>query len=229
MAITEAERKAQVEEAAQAFSHDLLTGTGAQLDGVQRWAVCAATCVALSCTGCAELPSDTCLRTTDTNIFQLLNELKHDDEQAANNADSGNLLDKAQVQLITTLVHSIVNHQGRIDEGWHDEALHALKDCHLLDKNDKNESQVQSALVEIITLTGLTHAFNVALLLLGKPEGFELPSLDKVAKNAPTPPRFDPQDLLKPGETLTRDDDVARSAFFVTSHDKIHAIMSARD
>ena len=54
---------------------------------------------------------------------------------------------------------------------------------------------------------------------MGKKQGFELPLLDhdKIRKANNKSPRFDPVNLLKPGQTLTRDDSVARSAFMYAS------------
>ena len=234
---TVAERKAQVEEAAQGFADHLVTAQGAQLEPAQRWLVCAAAIKALECSGCANLPNDTCLK-PGTTIYPLLDDLKHDrtkeEEMFAenqiqvittidyrNNNDLKHDLTKEeemfaekQIQVITTIVHSIVNHQARIDVGWHDASLEAIKDAKII-PSECTESQLQSALVEIITLTTLAHHYNVAFILMGLKGGWELPSLADV-KDAPKlqEPRFDPEKLLKEGQTLQCDDTVIRSPYY---------------
>lgn len=136
------------------------------------------------------------------------NDLKHDLTKEEE------MFAEKQIQVITTIVHSIVNHQARIDVGWHDASLEAIKDAKII-PSECTESQLQSALVEIITLTTLAHHYNVAFILMGLKGGWELPSLADV-KDAPKlqEPRFDPEKLLKEGQTLQCDDTVIRSPYY---------------
>lgn len=208
---TAAERKAQVEEAANAFVEHLVSNTGAELEASQRWLVCTLAVAALKCSGCGDLPGDACLK-PGADVFGVIGALNHDLET------SSDVTDKKQLKAITTIVHTLVNHQSRIDEGWHDAALAAIQESGLI-PSDSTQSQYQSALVEIIILVSLAHAFNVAFLLMGKTKGLELPSLDYVREKAPKPhsPCFDPEDLLKPGQKLRQKDFLARSPFYVAS------------
>ena len=212
---TVAERQAQVEEAAKQFASHLMTGQGAQLEAPQRWFVCAVAVAALDCSGCATLRTDACLK-PGLDAHQLLGNLKH--AELTPDVVKQLNLDEKQVHVITTIVHSLINHQGRIDEGWHDAVLSAIKEANII-PNNSTESQCQSALVEIIVLACLAHSYHVAFLFMGKQQGWEVPPIASI-KDAPKllqEPRFDPQNMLKPGQSLQRDDTIARSAFFVAS------------
>ena len=208
-----AERRVEVEKAAQSFSRFLQVGdNGAQLNSLQRWSVCAATKDALTCPGCSGLPVGTCLR-PGTNAYQVLDELKHDKPSMSPNIT----ISDDQLKAITTIVHAIVNHQGLIDESWHDSALSAIQSSGIIPDEDSTSSRYHSALVEIIMLTAITHGYNAALLMMGNSQGFELPPVDGKILRTVRPPRFDPASLLKQGKLLTRDDSIARSPFFIAS------------
>jgi hypothetical protein len=113
---------------------------------------------------------------------------------------------------LVNVVHTLVNHQGRIDDGWYEEAVDSLKAASVVP--DGNAVQYQSALVEIILLVAMSHAIHTAFLALGKDPVPPLPSFQDIA-TAPAPSRLDVTSMLKEGKVLRQDDKIAKAPYYL--------------
>jgi hypothetical protein len=113
---------------------------------------------------------------------------------------------------LVNIVHTLVNHQGRIDDGWYEEAVDSLKVASVV--LDGNAVQYQSALVEIILLVAMSHAIHTAFLALGKDPVPPLPSFQDIA-TAPAPSRLDVTSMLKNGKVLRQEDNIAKAPYYL--------------
>jgi hypothetical protein len=175
----------------------LTTTGGVVLTASFRTQVAQWTVDALTCQGCASLPKEVCLKPT-ANVYETIQELQHgaDDESP----------------IVKHLVHSVVNHQGRLDQDWYQTTLKKLdEDSGLLDSKTYAAGSIEreylmyclyAELLCVITTTQWCHMIYVAL--------GETPSkIPPVSKEATAPSFFDWTKALKEGKAAHKDPTIA--------------------
>lgn len=128
---------------------------------------------------------------------------------------------------LTTIIHTLICHQDRIDQLFYEDAVAALMSCGILDEYadsfkadtgrpmEKEDAELAARAVycEIIVLAAISQALHLTFLSLGDGEVPALPSWDKM-KGAPQPSNIRYRDLLK---QVRYDKAFAFSPFFVSS------------
>jgi hypothetical protein len=144
---------------------------------------------ALKCPGCASFSKDACLR-KGCHIYETLASL--DTHGSASNANEN---------VLCQLVHSIINHQGRLTEAWYQTTLEKLDECGWIDETvAPTESMKRSYLLyslfsEIVLVATMVHSLNTIFLIMGS----DMPYLPQESPTATPPSLFDWSLAIKPG------------------------------
>lgn len=144
---------------------------------------------ATSCAGCAALPQDACFR-KGVDIYETLRSLEtHDDE--------------SRETVLLLMVHSIINHQGRLTKTWYETTLEKLDECGWIEEKDaprgseKRHYLLYSLFSEIALVATTVHCLNTTHLIMDK----EMPPLPDPSPDATLPTGFDWSLAVKPGKS----------------------------
>ncbi|CAB9499776.1 expressed unknown protein [Seminavis robusta] len=174
--ISVSDRIGALEECAIKFKDHLIDTSGVALTAILRLAVAQCARDAVYCKECAkELPRDACLR-PGTKIYGKVAAIHHSVPRLEGVSDQAE-------QVIVTIVHTMVNHQGRMDKDWYDDSLEAISKVGLVPESvqqqEKRHCLVISAFAEIMCIATMSHGINMAFLTMGRPVP-RLPSQDEI-------------------------------------------------
>jgi len=148
---------------------------------------------ALDCPGCTALPKDTCLR-KGADIYKTIDSLE------MHSASS----DPKECTLLH-LVHSIVNHQGRLTDSWHQMTLQKLDECGFVDEKVASKGStirtyyLYSLVSEITIVTTIMHSLNTVFLVMNE----EMPNTPQLSPDANPPTYFDWSVAIKKGKSTS--------------------------
>ena len=175
------------------FHDHLLQTPGAVLAPALRLAVVHFAREASKCTACAEaLPQGACMR-PGADLYAAIDKIDHSAQIQGDHVPS-----EVQ-QVLLTVVHSIVNHQGRLDEGWYDSVIKKIlttkgflpSDMPEDDKNKQYLAYVTFS--EILLLTVMSHCMSVAMMVMDS----SLPPLPAIEEMTKEPMLLEWTELLK--------------------------------
>jgi hypothetical protein len=265
--ITPTERVEQYETLARDFFQNHIPRVqGVNLSPALRWAIVQCALDALEgCPACysdsSQLPNEACLR-PGTKLLPIIQRMKHCEFPNVDIDIDDMLLDTTIMDSTTTtnativasdaaiakstlrnLIHTVINHQGRINQEWYEDTIQALKDsCGSLlsssllmppgiqqEQNNSSAStttsmiRVHSIFAEILVLTVVTQCIHATYLVLDRP----LPPLPKpttitkTTKTGAQAQENQPQPLDWSSMTRalpTQDDSVVWTPFFRPWH-----------
>lgn len=166
-AITPADRIGALEECGVKFKDHLIDVSGIALTAELRLAV--ATCArdAIHCKACMDsLPKDVCLR-PGTRVFERIYNVEHTVPQLEGIANP------EVEKVIVSIVHAVINHQGRLDKQWYDDCLEAVRLAGVVQgtglEEKKNRYLEYSVFAEILCVATISHCVNLAFLVMGQP------------------------------------------------------------
>jgi hypothetical protein len=218
MAVPTKDRITNLQKAAQDFSVHLKSSPGTILTPNQRLNIAISSRSAHDCTGChsAILDGAAC----PLNLYRYCKEINHTSSSVSAPSSNDGADDKIHTCL-TTIVHSLVCFQNKINDTWYKDCIDALTTCGIL-SNYLQEVQCQqdeelkvaahAVFCEIVVLTawsiGIYSSF-LALDLLDTLPG--LPTWEDM-RYAPKPMHIDFSSLLY---KVRRDENVAISPYFL--------------
>jgi hypothetical protein len=177
-------RLAALEQVASDFSSHLETVPGTVLGPDLRLAVAQCARDALSCQECAE--SQQVCYSKNASLYEIYSLMKHDKPISAFSS-----VNQKVASTVTSIVHTVVNHQANLNRQWYEDCLKEIKTCGLIDASRYYSNQdlavtlaCYSALSEIILLTAMSHGIHMLYLALDK----ELPKLP--TKAVPSEPSY---------------------------------------
>jgi hypothetical protein len=206
------ERLANIHNVAERFYGHLQTVSGAVLSADVRCAIVgeAQQCL-IGCEGCTKLPQTSCL-SPNVKIFEILEKLDHTITWEPMNALP---LDEKSKMLLVNVVHTVVNHQGRVDQVWYDTVIAEILQARdvLAQKSKSNEQMLWWAHVayqEIAALSMIANSLKISELLLSSKGLYPFPSLPtnnlwKESEPKPSPLLMDYCSLLKTRDTIRQD------------------------
>jgi hypothetical protein len=206
------ERLANIHNVAERFYGHLKTAGGAVLSAEVRYAVVgeAQQCL-LGCEGCKKLPQTSCLNPKE-KVFDILEKLDH---IAASEPMKSLQLNENSKMLLVNLTHTVVNHQGRVNQVWYDDVIDKilLADDLLPDQSKSPQQRLWWAHVayqEIASLCIIANSLHIAEKLLSNKGLFPFPSLPtnnlwKESEPKPSSLLMDYSSLLKTGDSIRRD------------------------
>ncbi|CAB9499777.1 expressed unknown protein [Seminavis robusta] len=174
-ALTAAERLDAIDDFSSQFQHHLMNVRGVALTASLRLAIVNYAREAIFCSECSDqLPQSACLK-PGTNFFAMIAKIEHN-----KNASADTEIPDTTAKILRAIVHSIVNHQGRLDATWYDNVIHSILETKgiLPQETDEEEEESNSqqrqylayaAFAEILILTCMSHCLHVAFLVLGRP------------------------------------------------------------
>lgn len=173
----------------------------------------------LNCEGCKSLPASVCLR-PGASVYGVLSK-PHMKHQMGDHLKNSSAVSDSVKTVVMNLVHTIINHQNRVNRKWYDETIRHLDLSGLLPRSvggEKRKHLLSSAFVEILSLASVASA--IQLTSLGLEDrlnvSFALPPVSLSAFNHGEDPSFvDWTDLLKNG--LPRRDDACFSPYLLKS------------
>ena len=177
--ISVANRVDAIHDYTSSFREHLIQSPGAVLTATLRLAVVHCAREAPSCESCAhQLPHEVCLR-PGTKRYDVIEKIKHSCPKL-----SGNVPESVK-KVLVAIVHSIVNHQGRLDRGWYESVIEIIFKTEgilpVKEKDDEYQRQYLAyvAFSEILLLTAMVHCMNMAYLVMGRKLP-PLPTLDEM-------------------------------------------------
>jgi hypothetical protein len=218
MAITTEDRIANLQKAAQNFSLHLKSSPGTILTPTQRLSIAISSRSAhANCTGChSAILEGAC----PLNLYSYCKEINHTSPSFPAPASNNDEEDKIHTCL-TTIIHSLVCFQSKINDTWYKDCIDALTSCGILSdylqdvqcqNNEELKLAAHAAFCEIVVLTawsiGICSTF-LALDLVDTMPG--LPSWEEV-RYAPKPMHIDFSSLLY---KVRWDESVAVSPYFL--------------
>ena len=191
--LTAEQRWRDVQDFTNEYLEYLSTTGGAVLTTETRLQVAQMALGALTCTSCASLPKDACLR-KGCNIYETIGSL-----------DTHGLANSTKENVLCHLVHSIINHQGRLTVEWYQTTLEKLDVCGWIDEtvapkgSTKRTYLLYSLFSEVLLVATMVHCLNTVYLVMDR----DMPELP-VASPAATPPNmFDWTLAVKQGQSTT--------------------------
>ena len=165
-AISVEDRIGALEESANKFKDHLIDVPGVALSARLRLAVARCAQDGLKCKACIDsLPKDVCLK-PGTRMFERISSIQH----SCPALDVEN--DKAEKFILTT-VHSVVNHQGRLDKQWYDDCISAIQEARIVPDSVEGQEKrlylAYSAFAEIMLITTMAHCIAFTFLIMGSP------------------------------------------------------------
>lgn len=108
---------------------------------------------------------------------------------------------------LANLVHSIVNHQSKVDRAWYEATVAEFDGLGVIPGKyvgDDRKALLQSLFSEVLALTVMSHTINSTFLALGR-ETPPLPTRNECSGSDGAPTMVPVTSLLKPGRTLRTD------------------------
>jgi hypothetical protein len=235
--VTPLQRQESLESVAAALNDHLKGVPGTVLQAKIRLGIAKCAQQAVWCEGCNGLvvPAGTCLRPDGVKFAKLCADLDHHGGPASKSYDSclscsqsadevtvfpfeHCKLESSQVSLLTSIVHAIVRHQGRLDKQWYADTIQALKASQIVPQVRKEDDPdailaINAAFCEITYLAAMTHGIHMVFLLLDKNMP-ALPSFEEIpASLEPLGIHF-PSLLLKQRQ-VQQNDKVAFAPYFL--------------
>jgi hypothetical protein len=151
-------------------------------------------------------------------VYDLVASIEHDSVSKNLQGLSGNI--KAEAA-ITTIVHSLVNHQARVDKDWYDASIQALSEADILPESESGEKKqylLYSAFAEIMCVFTMSYCVNMTFLTMGRSVP-RLPSKEEITNGKAQesgPLLLDWTSILKK-KGPTRDPSVAFAYYFIAA------------
>lgn len=111
--------------------------------------------------------------------------------------------------VLTNLVHTVINHQSKVDAMWYDNTIKALDNLKLIPDQfvgDTKTALLQAMFSEILALSAMSNTINMTFLALGN-DTPPLPTLKDIKQAKQRPTMFDITSLLRKGRRLRSGDD----------------------
>lgn len=219
MGLSPEQRLENLQAFARKFNRYLIETPGMVLSGPLRWAVAVCARDALFCKGCATLGQNVCVR----NAYESIRDLKHPSDCPIKMTAS--TTSDCWTKTLQNLVHTIINHQTKVDESWYHHTMEALdNDLGLIHADREEESRrslLASLYCEIVCVSLLSHSIHIMLLgTVGQEAVIPLPSLDDM-KHAPAPLMLDMTTIFRtrccPRRTLRQTQEMGFAPYFVYS------------
>lgn len=178
MTISVEDRFGAIEACAYKFGDHLTQNPGAVLPPALRLAVVHYAREAAFCTADAsKLPQEACLK-PGTSVYDVIEKIEHATEY------QNEAVPVTVKNVLLTIVHSVVNHQGRLDQGWYDSSIQAILTTDgILPSKEEDENKKQPlayvAFSEILVLAATSHSLNLAFFIMGRPLP-PLPTMDEM-------------------------------------------------
>lgn len=157
----------------------LTTVPGVSLSGRIRWAVLQCAREALTCSGCAVVGTESCIR--PGMLLKVVNGLSHDQDfpkcgdatvDAVGTAVGDDVTTTATI--LRNLVHTFVHHQSKLDKKWYDATIHLLDTQtnlippHIQERNDR-DYLLRAIYGEVAALTMIAQCVVMAFVAMGRP------------------------------------------------------------
>lgn len=156
--------------------------------------------------GGSGLPQNACLR--PGTAFEAIADLKHESLIKCT--------DQKAARVLSNLVHTVINHQTKVDYAWYEKTIKALGDLDLVPATFKGEARhvlVSSLYCEIVVSAIVSHGINITFVCMGlHPPALPTPSH---LKDSPGPTLLDVTTLLKNGSGLRYASKAGFAPFFL--------------
>ena len=223
--ITVNDRIGALEEAASAFRNHLIDVRGVALTAPLRLFVTQCAQQAIFCESCGtQLPRHVCLP-PHTNIYDAIHKLECVKECQEKKIIVNNNVSEQTQKVLVTIIHSMVNHQGRLDQQWYDNAVESLLEAEDIISNkvstENRRSTACAAVAEILALSVMAHCIHLAFVVMGRKVP-RLPTMEELnhGKSFQQGPTLLDWKSLSRGRTTTpmqRDEKVLRNAYYILS------------
>ena len=190
--ISAEDRWRDIEQFASEYFQYLASSGGVVLSAEIRLQVAKMARQVLQCPGCASLPKDACIR-KGVDIYKTIASLDTHSTQ------------DSKTNVLLHLVHSVLNHQGRLTESWYHSTLERLDECGWVDPATaprgakKRTYLLYSLFSEIVLVATMVHCFDIVFIVANQ----EMPDLPEASPHATPPTGFDWSLALRPGKSPT--------------------------
>lgn len=166
----------------------------------------------LKCAGCNSLPKESCLQ-PGTDIYTLIsNGIEHNESRILKKTSPSTVV----YSMITSFVHTLINHQSRLNEQWYHQTIEALDKSELIPAvyvGERRLFYVLALFSEIVHVAGLSHSLNIFFVSVGQ----QVPPLPDQVDNPSEPSFFEWTKVLRKGRGLRYDKENTWSPFISTT------------